>query len=166
MGILCTISRALAMPVALALGLAAPLVQQQAPNRLASLERERDPVRRAKLLAKLSEGEFSDFRRQADARNYLEALRILEGYRDAVLSTQKALAATGINAERNPAGFKQLQISLRQGLRQLGETLLTLTPDEREPFDVIRKQLERADKELIQELFPRQPEAAPDKEKH
>ena len=165
MEILRVISRALAVPVALALGLVAPLVQHQAPNRLASLEREQDPVRRAKLLAKLGQGEFSEFRRQADAGNYLEALRILEGYRDAVLSTQKGLAATRINAERNPAGFKELQISLRGGLRRLSETLLTLTPDEREPFDAIRKQLERIDKELIHELFPRQSEAAPGKEK-
>jgi hypothetical protein len=164
-GIFSTISRTLAVPVALTLGLVAPLVQNHAPKRLASLERERDPVRRAKLLAKLGEGEFSDFRRQADAGNYAEALRILEGYRDAVLSAQKALAASGINAERRPAGFKQLQISLREGLRQLGETLLTLAPEEREPFDAAHKQLERVNKELIHELFPRQPEAAPDKEK-
>jgi hypothetical protein len=157
--------RAVAVPVALTLGLVAPLAQHQAPNRLASLEREQDPVRRAKLLAKLGRGEFSDFRNQTDAGNFLEALRILERYRDAVLSTQKALAATRINAERNPAGFKELQISLRGGLRQLSETLLTLTPDEREPFDAIHKQLERVDKELIHELFPRQPEAAPGKEK-
>jgi hypothetical protein len=165
LGILGTISRGLAVPIALALGLVAPLVQQQAPNRLATLEREADPIRRAKLLAKLSVGEFSEFRRQAEAANYSEAQRILEGYRDAVLSTGKALAASHINAEKNPAGFKELQISLRRGLRQLSETLLTLTPDEREPFVAIRKELERADKELIQELFPRQPEAAPEKEK-
>lgn len=166
MGILGTIARALAVPVALTLGLVAPLVPQQAPHRLASLERERDPIRRAKLLARLSEGEFSEFRRQADAANYSEAQRILETYRDAVLSTQKALAASHINAERNPAGFKELQISLRRSLRQLGESLVALTPDEREPFEAIRKQLERADKELIHQLFPRQPDAAPDKETH
>lgn len=166
MGIISVMSRAVAVPIVLVLGLVAPLVQPQVPNRLAALERERDPVRRAKLLAKLSYGEFSEFRRQADAANYSEALRILEGYRDAVLSTQKALAASHINAERNPAGFKELQISLRHGLRQLGETMVPLTPDEREPFEEIRKELERADKELIHQLFPRQPDAAPGKETH
>ena len=166
MGILSAMSRALAVPVVLALGLAAPPVQPQAANRLAPVDRERDPVRRAKLLAKLSVGEFSEFRRQAEAANYSEAQRILEGYRDEVLSTEKALAASRINAERNPAGFKELQISLRHGLRQLGETMVTLTPDEREPFEEIRKELERADKELIHQLFPRQPDAAPGKETH
>ncbi|HEV3254578.1 MAG TPA: hypothetical protein VG033_09235 [Candidatus Acidoferrales bacterium] len=166
MGIVYAISRAVVVPVVLALGLAAPQVQPQVSNRLAPVERERDPVRRAKLLAKLSYGEFSEFRRQAEAANYSEAQRILEGYRDAVLSTEKALAASHINAERNPAGFKELQISLRRGLRQIGETMVTLTPDEREPFEAIRKELERADKELIHQLFPRQPDAATDKETH
>lgn len=146
--------------ICLALLLALPHGQAQVADYKTQFNHEHDPVRRAKLLTKLSAEEFRSFREAVDAADSAAALRLLGDYRDQLVDAQKALAATGVDAEKRPKGFKELQISLRENLRTLGDILLTVPADEREPFDAIRQQLEHVNKQLILELFPRQPGAS------
>lgn len=146
--------------ICLALLLALPLWQAQLADYKTQFNHEHDPVRRAKLLTKLSAEEFRSFREAVDAADSPAALRLLGDYRDQLVDAQKALAASGVDAEKRPKGFKELQISLRENLRTLGDILLAIPADEREPFDAIRQQLERVNKQLILELFPRQPGAS------
>lgn len=159
MEILAAARRAWPPGIGLALLLAAPLWQARVSDYKTQFDREHDPVRRAKLLTKLSAEEFHSFREAVDAGNFPGALGLLGAYRDELARAQKDLAATGVDAEKRPKGFKELQISLRQNLRTLDDVLVSVPAGEREPFDTIRQQLERANKELILELFPRQPGA-------
>jgi hypothetical protein len=141
----------------MALLLAAPLPQNRLADLRSQYHHETDPIRRAKIVRKLGTAEFEELRHHAEAGNFSEALRLLGDYRDEVLATHKMLDSTGVDAEQHPAGFKELQISVRESLRQLNEVLLTIPPEWKMGFEDIRKELDAANKRLILELFPRQP---------
>src|SRR5713101_4070717 len=133
----------------------------RAQDRIAELQaqfnRETDPVRKAKILPKLGDAQIERVRRATDAGDYAQALGILGEYRHEVKTTAAALKDTGVDAERKPAGFKQLEIHLRKTLRELEQTILALPDDQRPPFQDIRQELSSIEKDLIDRLFPRQP---------
>jgi hypothetical protein len=141
----------------LALLLATPAAQIRVQDLRTQLVHEPNPVRRGKLLPKLEQAEFEEIRHETDGGNFAKALELLGDYRDDVHTTQKALDATGVDPERKPAGYKELQIAVRESLRQLGEILVGLPPDWKMGFDDIRRELEAVNNRLIIQLFPRQP---------
>jgi len=139
-----------------------------AQDRIAELQeqfnRETDPVRKAKILPKLGDAQLDSARRETDAGRHAQALKILEEYRDEVKAAEAALKASGIDAERKPAGFKQLQIHIRKSVREIEQTILALPDAERPPFEAIRQELVGIEKELIDMLFPRRPRKNQEKE--
>jgi hypothetical protein len=136
-------------------------MEQAQEDRLTHLqsqfEHENDPVRKAKALSKLQSAQFDRARKIAGEGQAEEALRVLEQYRDEVRTVSAALDASGIDAEKRPDGFKQLQISLRQSIRQLKDLSLSLPSEQRNPFEAILQELESINKRLLHRLFPRQP---------
>jgi hypothetical protein len=143
--------------VALAL-VAGPSLQQ---DRLAQVqsrfEHETDPVHKAKILPDLGDAEFQEVQKQVAAGNLSDALAALEKYRDAAESCKKELDAKGIDAEKHPAGYKQMEISLRSSLRRIDDLVAGLTMDEQKPFLGVRKEIQQLDRHLMLQLFPRQP---------
>jgi hypothetical protein len=123
---------------------------------------ETDPVRKAKLLGPLSEAEFRDILKATNSEDFVGALAIFQQYRDEAQACQKALEGKEPDPEKHPNGFKQLQISLRQSLRRLSDIVVDLPADDQKPFLDVRRDLEQMDRQLIHELFPRRPEAAPE----
>ena len=69
-----------------------------------------------------------------------------------------ALRGTGVDAERKPAGFKELQISLRETIRRVDDLIFTLNVDKRPFFREVRNDLFMFQNELIDDLFPRRPD--------
>jgi hypothetical protein len=124
----------------------------------ARFQRESSPVEKAKLMRKLGEAQLDAAREHARTGQVDAALEMVASYRDAVVLAHGGLKSSGINAERKPGGFKQLEIHVRQGLRRLEDLILAIPVDRREPFEAIRKQLDEIDRELIEMLFPRRPE--------
>jgi hypothetical protein len=143
-------------------GLAVPA---RATARRAQNKSDNDPVRRAKNLGHTSDAQFEQIHKELDAGNFAQALRILHDHRDEVRSIEQALKATGQDAERHPAGFKQLQIHVRKSVRELDQIVVSLPDDQREAFDSVRKDLVNVEKELIDMLFPRAPGKNPEKDK-
>jgi hypothetical protein len=135
----------------------------KAPDRVAELrsrfDHDPDPIRKAKLMPQLGDAEFREIEGDLLAERLPDALMILQQYSDEAQSCEKELEAKGVNAEQHPAGFKQLQFSLRESLRRLDDLLVTLTADERAPFEPVRKDIDEMNRRLIHELFPRQPAA-------
>lgn len=142
-----------------------PVAQDRIAELAAQFNRESDPVRKARALPKLGDAQFDLARQETDAGHYQQALKLFGEYRDEVKAAEAALKASGVNAERKPAGFKQLQIHLRLGLREIDQTILALPDQERPPFEALRKELVDVEKELIDMLFPRQPGKKPLPEK-
>lgn len=118
---------------------------------------ESNPIRKAKLMPRLGEAEFREITGAVAAGRLADAQAGLERYRSEVQECAQKLDATGIDAEKHPAGFKQLEISLRESLRRLNHLIEGLTAEEQAPFLAVRKDLDEINRHLVHALFPRQP---------
>jgi hypothetical protein len=132
--------------------------QDRLAEELAKYQHEADPVRKARALAKLGDEQVDLAKRQLRADQEVDSLHTLEQYRDEVRETVTALNAMGVDAERKPAGFKELQISLRETIRRIDDLILTLNVDKRPFFREVRNDLFMDQNELVDKLFPRKPE--------
>jgi biotin operon repressor len=124
---------------------------------LAQYEHEPDPVRKAKELAKFGDDQIALASRQFKSGDDVGSLHTLEQYRDEVLATFQALKATGVNVEKKPAGFKELQISLRRTTRHMDDLIFAIPVDKRPFFQEVRADVGRMQNELMDVLFPRKP---------
>lgn len=142
-----------------ALGLCVPLAaQDRLADDLAKYQHETDTVRKSRALAKLGDEQVDLAKRQLKAEDEVASLHTLEQYRDEVHDTVAALSGMGVDAERKPAGFKELQISLRETIRRIDDLILTLNVDKRPFFRVVRNDLFTDQNALIDKLFPPKPE--------
>lgn len=123
-------------------------------------EQEHDPVRKAKLLAKLGSVEIERAAALLKDGDERQALSGLQYYRDQVRSTSDALTATGVDPGKRPAGFKELQIALREDIRRLDDLIFSLPVDDRGGFEEVRAGLAAAQSMLFGELFPTAAEGA------
>jgi hypothetical protein len=142
----------------------AAAAQDRLADEVARFQHEPDPVRRSRLLIKLGDEQVDVARKQLKAGEDEASLHTLELYRDEVHDTIAALNATGADAERKPAGFKELQISLRETIRRIDDLIFTLNADKRPFFREVRNDLFMDQNMLIDELFPRKPDRAPAKQ--
>jgi len=135
------------------------------PDRFAQLQsaydHEADPVRKAKDLAKLEPDQFASVREQLAAGDEVEALQQLEHFRDEVNLTVAALQPLAPKGEAHPEGFKELQIALREALRQMDSIITGLDVDKRPWFRAVRADLLASQNALIDVLFPPKPRKTP-----
>src|SRR5215475_11380060 len=90
---------------------------------------ERDGVNKAKLLHRLGDAQFDREREAAKAGDYETAGFVMEKYRDNVRAALDALKKAHPDAERHPSGYKQLEIHLEAGIREVNDLISTL-PEE------------------------------------
>jgi hypothetical protein len=142
-----------------AVTLGAPLAaQDRLAEDLAKYQHETDPVHKSRALVKLGDDQIDLAKKQLKEEDEVASLHTLEQYRDEVHEMVTALNAMGVDAERKPAGFKELQISLRETIRRIDDLILTLSVDKRPFFRAVRNDLFTDQNVLIDELFPRKPE--------
>jgi hypothetical protein len=148
-------SARLLLSISILLAAAAPTVAQDALAKMrAQYAAEPNPVAKAKLLAKLGSREMNLVHNLLNDGEADKALAALEQYRDEVRDTTQSLLATGADASRHPNGFKELQISLRDSIRRLGDLILSSHQDVRPDFRALHSELEAAQNSLIDALFP------------
>ena len=124
----------------------------------ARFDRETNSVHKAKLFEKLSEEQLAEVRRLSQANDYNSIGTIMEKYRDNARAAVDALKKEHPNADHQVNGYKQLQIHIRRGIRDLKETVL-LAPDEyKPPLRIVEHDLSLLDDELLQSLFPSPPQ--------
>jgi hypothetical protein len=147
------------MAVIVAAALCVPLAaQDRLSDNLAKYQHEPDPPRKARALVKLGDEQIDLAKKQLKDGDEVASLHTLEQYRDEVRETITALNGMGVDAEKKPAGFKELQISLRETIRRVDDLIFTLNADKRPFFREVRNDLFNAQNELIDKLFPRRPE--------
>jgi hypothetical protein len=125
----------------------------------ARFDKESDPVHKAKLMVPLGTAEFDQIDKQILEQNVNGALDELRAYEGQASSCEKALDARGVDPEKHPAGYKELEISVREALRRLNNVMVSLAEDDQKPFREIRKQLDDLNSDLVKELFPKKPGA-------
>jgi hypothetical protein len=120
-------------------------------------------------MTKLGEAQLEDARRAGKAGEYDSLGLTLEKYRDNVRAAVDALKKQHPDAERQSNGYRQLQMHLRKGIREVDETILVSPEGYKPPLRIVRKDLIGMEDELLKSLFPRRPlekhEAAPPAEK-
>ncbi|MGH9864723.1 MAG: hypothetical protein ACRD4H_04840 [Candidatus Acidiferrales bacterium] len=132
-------------------------VQEDIAKDKAKYERETNPVGRAKAVTKLGRAEYLAARQSLEEGNLRAAFEFLSNYNEQAVSAHDALAKTGVDPEKHSNGFRQLQISVRESLRELREITGRIPFQQRQSFDALEKDLDALDQKLILELFPRQP---------
>jgi hypothetical protein len=148
---------------------AAPGAAQSLAGLQARFDRETSGVQKAKIMIKLGEAELEEARRAGKTGDYNAVGLTLEKYRDNVRSAVDALKKQHPDAERQSNGYRQLEIHVRKGIREIDETLLVSPEDYKPPLQIVRHDLIGMDDELLKMLFPRRPlekrETAPPAEK-
>jgi hypothetical protein len=143
--------------VVLALGAipAAALAKEQRPNKLEEqYQSEKDPVRKARLLAKLGPIKIGRAHAYLLANDQEQAFSTLEHYRDDVRETAQSLEAAVANVRKHPEGFKELQIGLRESIRRIDDIIFSLPLDDRTRLEAVRSDLYAAQTSLFEDLFP------------
>jgi hypothetical protein len=149
-------------PILLAAALLVPACSlAQQPDKVAlarsRFDHEADPVHKAKLIVPLGNAEFDQIEKQIGDNDTTNALSGAQAYQEQVTACEKALDAKNVDPEKHPAGFKELQISVRESLRRLDNVLVRLAGDDQKPFLDVRKSLDDTNRRLIKQLFPSQP---------
>lgn len=132
--------------------------QNRLEDDLARYQHETDPVRKARILAKFGDSQVELARKQLKEGHDEASLHTLEQYRDEVHETVAALNGMGVDPERKPGGFKELQISLRETVRHVDDLIFSLEVDKRPFFRAVRNDLFTDQNALVDELFPRRPD--------
>jgi hypothetical protein len=122
---------------------------------------EHDGVRKAKLLQKLGDAQFAKEREAAKADDYVSVGLVMEKYRDNVRAAVDALEKQHPDAEKHSSGYRQLEIHLAAGLREVQDVILAMPEPYRPPMELVRKDLLAMDAELLKLLFPRRPGEQP-----
>jgi hypothetical protein len=147
-------------------GLAA--AQEKLSDIQARFDSESNGVRKAKMLQKLGDAEFDEAVRAEKNGDYSTVGLLMEKYRDNVRAASDSLEKDNPDGERHPNGYKQLEMHLQKGLRELDEFLLTAPDPYKPPLELVRRDLLSLDDRLLRSLFPKHhgdkpPEAAPPK---
>jgi succinate dehydrogenase flavin-adding protein (antitoxin of CptAB toxin-antitoxin module) len=119
----------------------------------ARFDHEKNPVHRAKLLEKLGDAEFDEARRAFKANDLSAVDTVLEKYRDNVRVAFEGLKKKSSDAEKNSNGYRQLEIHVRRGIRETDEIILRVPEEYQPPLQIVRRDLDAMDKELIHMLF-------------
>src|SRR5438105_15640403 len=123
----------------------------------ARFDRETSGVQKAKLMTRRGEAQLEEARRAGRAGEYDSVGLTLEKYRDNVRAAVEALKKQHPDAERQSNGYRQLEMHVRKGIREVDETLLVSPEGYKPPLQIVRRDLISADEELLKLLFPHRP---------
>jgi hypothetical protein len=135
----------------------APVAAQSLADLQGRFDRETSGVQKAKQVGKLGDAQFEEARRDGKAGDYNGVGLTLEKYRDNVRAAIDALKKQHPDAEKQSNGYRQLEIYVRKGIREVDDTLLVSPEGYRPPLQIVRQDLIGMDEELLKMLFPRRP---------
>jgi hypothetical protein len=110
---------------------------------------------KVKTLNKLGEAQFEAASKAGTDGNYVNVGLIFEKYRDNVRSAFELLKKQEPDADRRPNNYRQLELEVRKGIREVEETIVVVPAEVRPPLQIVRQDLIDADDALIALLFPR-----------
>jgi len=111
--------------------------------------------RKIKELQKLGPAQFAAATDAGRSGNYGEVGLIFEKYRDNVHAAFELLRKQVPDADKHPGEYRRLELGLRQGIREVEDTLIVAPEEVRPPLQLVRKDLLDMDDALINLLFPR-----------
>jgi hypothetical protein len=155
------VARGVAFPILLAAVCAVGVAADKLSDLQARFDNETNGVHKAKMLQKLGDAEFEEASRAEKSGDYTTVDLILEKYRDNVRAASAAIEKETPDGERHPNGYKQLEMHVQKGLREVDEILLIAPTEFKPPLVLVRQDLITLDDKLLHSLFPRRHERKP-----
>jgi hypothetical protein len=155
------VAQRVALPILIAALSGAAAATDKVSDLQARFDSETSGVHKAKMLQKLGDAEFEEASRAEKSGDYTTVDLIMEKYRDNVRVASQALEKENPDGERHPGGYKQLEMHVQKGLREVDEILLIAPSEYKPPLQLVRKDLLSLDDELLRFLFPRRHESKP-----
>jgi len=118
---------------------------------------DRDPIAASKIktLDKLSLAQFESAAKAGAAGDFIAVGFIFEKYRDNVRAAFELLRKAEPDPERRGNTYRDLELQVRRGVREVEETLVVVPDPMRPPLQIVRQDLISIDDQLIRLLFPR-----------
>jgi hypothetical protein len=118
-------------------------------------DHESHATSKVKQLDKLGAAQFEAATAAGKQNDFATVAFTFEKYRDNVRTAFELLKKQEPDADRHPNGYRQLELQVRRGIREVEETLLIVPEEVRPPLRIVRQDLISMDDTLIHELFPR-----------
>jgi hypothetical protein len=145
---------------ALLLSIPAPAAESLAQLQ-ARFDKENNAVRKAKVFEKLSEAQFALIRTAEKSEDHNAVGLTFEKYRDNLRAVVGLLKTQHPDAEKQSNGYRQAEVAVRKGIREIDESLISAPPEYLPPLQLVRRDLVTIDNDLLHLLFPRRPGEAP-----
>ena len=120
----------------------------------AKLEKEKDPVDRAKIGIKISDLLLENVADSIRDGNFAEMQEELSVYTSTIEEAHQALVNSGHNAQKKSGGFTDLEIAIRKQVRKFDDYARMLTYERREPIEQAKKLATGIRDKLLKALFP------------
>jgi hypothetical protein len=129
---------------------------------LARMQKEHDPVRKSKQETRLARIKLRQAIQAYNQGNTEQGAQLVSIYLDRIKDSWQLLRSSKRSAARNPRGFKELDIELREDARLLNDLKRRISYFDRDPIEKAEKEAEQVRSEVLHALFPaaRAPEAA------
>ena len=118
------------------------------------LEREKDPVDRAKIGIKISELLLDSIGDAAREGDFTAMESKVSAYTTTIQEAHQSLVDSGRDAQRKAGGFKELEIALRKHIRIFEDVARTLNLDKRVPIEKAKDLASGIRNRLLKALFP------------
>jgi len=118
------------------------------------LQKETDPVDRAKIGVKISDLLVEDVGDAVREGDFDELATQLTAYAETIENAHKALVDSGRDAVKKPGGFKELEIALRQHVRKFEDLSRTLNLQRRVPLERTKDLAASIRDKVLKALFP------------
>ena len=121
---------------------------------LARIQRETDPIKKSKCVTRLARIKLQQAIAAYEHGNIEQGVQLAKAYLGRVKDSWQLLKNCGRNAARDPRGFKELDIELREDARLIEDLKRRVSYFDRGPIEQTGKELEVVRAEVLQELFP------------
>jgi len=121
---------------------------------LQRIQSQQNPVKKAKDEIKLGSLRLTQVH-DAYSQGQVEAgAKLLGTFVDTMKASWKLLQGSGRKASKQPEGFRELEISLRENVRSLQDLGRTVSYFDRAPLMNAAEELDQMRTEVLHELFP------------
>lgn len=129
-----------------------------AQDRTAELQQHFDKDSHAgskvKLLEHLTDAQFDETRKASAAGDFNRVGFIFEKYRDNLRACFNLLRTQEPDADRHGNNYRRIELQARRGIREVDDTLSIMPAELRPPLELVHKDVQNIDDELIRLLFP------------
>ena len=121
---------------------------------LARIQSEPNPVKKAKIEIRLAKLQLAQVQDAYSHGRIEEGAKLVANLTDTIKTSWKLLQGSGRRASKQPDGFRDLEISLREYVRLLQDLGRTVSYLDRAPLENAAQEMEQIRADVLRALFP------------